>query len=262
MDPIAFSIGSFAIHWYGVFVAAGFLAGLWTAGRRGLRDRLSPQKISDLGPWIIVGGLIGARLLYVLSYWKEDFAGQSWVNIFMIRNGGLVYYGGFIGAALSTILFCRWKQLPLWKVADAFAPSVALGHALGRIGCLMTGCCYGKVCQLPWAIRFPSDHITHPHAVHPAQIYEALLNLLLYLGLAALYRRKQFDGQIFALYLMGYALLRAGTEMFRGDYADHNITGILTPGQQIGVGILLAGIALYGGRSPFLSRFGRARKDE
>ena len=82
VDPIAFSIGSFAIHWYGVFVAAGFLAGLWTAGRRGLRDRLSPQKISDLGPWIIVGGLIGARLLYVLSYWKEDFAGQSWVNIF------------------------------------------------------------------------------------------------------------------------------------------------------------------------------------
>ncbi|MDA7511234.1 prolipoprotein diacylglyceryl transferase [bacterium] len=245
MDPVAFSLGGFDIHWYGVFVAAGFLAGLWTAGRRGLIYGLSPEKTADLGPWIIIGALIGARTLYVVTYWDDDFAGKNLLNVFKIRQGGLVFYGGFIGAALSTILYTRLKSVPLWQIADAFAPSIALGHAFGRLGCLMTGCCYGKVCVLPWAIEFPKDHITHPHSVHPTQIYESGLNLALYLSLAFFYRRKRFEGQVFAVYLMSYAILRAFVEMFRGDYADQKFTGLLTPGQQVGIGIFVAGAALY-----------------
>ncbi len=245
MDPVAFSIGSFDIHWYGVFVAIGFLAGLWTAGRRGLIHGLHIEQTADLGPWIIVGALIGARSLYVISYWDDDFAGKSLLNIFKIRQGGLVFYGGFIGAVLSTILYTRLKKVPLWKIADAYAPSIALGHAFGRLGCLMTGCCYGKVCSLPWGITFPKDHISHPHVVHPTQIYEAGLNLILYIALAYLYRRKKFEGQVFAVYLLSYAVLRAFVESFRGDYADHNIEGFLTPGQQIGIAIFAAGSFLY-----------------
>lgn len=245
MDPVAFSLGGFDIHWYGVFVAAGFLAGLWTAGRRGLIYGLSPDKTADLGPWIIIGALIGARTLYVVTYWDDDFAGKNFLNVFRIRQGGLVFYGGFIGAVLSTILYTRIKSVPLWKVADALAPSIALGHAFGRLGCLMTGCCYGKVCALPWAIEFPKDHISHPHSVHPTQIYESGLNLALYLSLAFFYRRKRFEGQVFAVYLMSYAILRAFVEMFRGDYADQNFTGLLTPGQQVSIGIFVAGAALY-----------------
>lgn len=245
MDPIAFSIGNFSIHWYGVCVALGFLAGLWTASRRGLIYGLPPEKISDLGPWIIVGALIGARTLYVATYWNDDFAGKGFGEIFKIRQGGLVFYGGFIGAALSTIFYTRLKNLPLWQIADTFAPSVALGHAFGRIGCLMTGCCYGNACNLPWAIQFPVGHLTHPHRVHPTQIYESALNLTLYVGLAWLYRKKRFDGQVFAVYLMSYAILRAFVEHFRGDYANQNIQGFLTPGQTVGVGIFAAGALLY-----------------
>lgn len=245
MHPVAFSIGSFDIHWYGIFVAIGFILGLWTAGRRGLIDGLSQDKTADLGPWIILGALIGARTFYVVTFWEEDFAGKSLINIFKLRQGGLVFYGGFIGAVISTIIYTRRNQVPLWKLADTFAPSVALGHAFGRLGCLMTGCCYGKECALPWAITYPSDHITHPHAVHPTQIYESVFNLALYAGLAFLYRKKQFDGQVFAVYLMAYAILRAGVEGLRGDYADQNFTGLLTPGQQVGILVFTAGIVLY-----------------
>ncbi|MCS1406909.1 MAG: Prolipoprotein diacylglyceryl transferase [Verrucomicrobia subdivision 3 bacterium] len=245
MYPVAFSIGSFDIHWYGIFVAVGFLAGLWTAGRRSLLYGLSPDKMAALSPWIIGGAIIGARTLYVVTYWDEDFAGKSFVEVFNIRQGGLVYYGGFIGAALSTFVYTSWKKLALWRVADAFAPSVALGHAFGRIGCLMTGCCYGKICELPWAIQFPKDHLTHPHAVHPTQIYESILNFALYLGLEFLYRKKQFDGQIFAIYLMAYAALRGFIEMFRSDYAHQQLTGPMTPGQLMGILIFGAGLGLY-----------------
>ena len=245
MDPVAFSFGAFDIHWYGVFVAVGFLAGLWTAGRRGLIYGLSPEKTADLGPWIIIGALIGARSLYVITYWDDDFAGKTLLNIFKIRQGGLVFYGGFIGAVLSTVLYTRLKNVPLWQIADAFAPSIALGHAFGRIGCLMTGCCYGKACSLPWAITFPNGHYSHPSTVHPTQIYESSLNLGLYLALDFLYRRKRFEGQVFAIYLMSYALLRSFVELFRGDYTDQKITGLLTPGQQVGIAIFLAGAALY-----------------
>ncbi len=245
MDPIAFSIGSFQIHWYGVFVAVGFLAGLWTAGRRGLIYQISPERVSDIGPWIIVGALIGARLLYVITYWKEDFANQPLWSIFQIRQGGLVFYGGFIGAAVATILYTRRHKLSLWQMADTLAPSVALGHAFGRLGCLMTGCCYGKACSLPWGIQFPKDHISHPHIVHPTQIYEALLNLGLYAGLAWFYRKKRFEGQVFAIYLMSYAWLRAFVEFFRGDYQDQQFTTLLTPGQGMGILIFSAGLGLY-----------------
>jgi len=245
MDPVAFSIGSFEVHWYGLFVAVGFLAGLWTAGRRGRLYGLPAEKIADLGPWIIGGALIGARTLYVITYWEEEFAGKGFIEVFKIRRGGLVYYGGFIGAALGTIIYTSRKKLALWRVADAFAPSVALGHAFGRIGCLMTGCCYGKACDLPWAIQFPKDHLTHPQPVHPTQVYESILNVVLYLGLAFLYRKNRFEGQTFAVYLMAYAVLRGFIETFRGDYMHRQLTGPMTPGQTMGILIFAVGLGLY-----------------
>lgn len=248
MDPIAFSIGNFAVHWYGVLAAAGLLVGLKTAAARGWHYGLPPQKMFDMGPWIVVGAIIGARAFYVVTYWEEEFAGKGWAAMFWIRQGGLVFYGGFMAAALAVIVYASWKKLDLWRVADALAPSVALGHAFGRIGCLMTGCCYGKACELPWAVQFPEGHQTHPDAVHPTQIYAASLNFLLYMGLAFLYRRKSFDGQIFALYLMAYAVVRACLEIFRGDYAGQ---GFLTPGQRMGALAFAVGLVLYFWRAPF-----------
>lgn len=245
MDKIAFHFGNFTIYWYGVFVAVGFLAGLWTASRRALRSGISGERIVDLGPWLILGTLVGARLLYVVSYWEKDFAGRPIWEIFMIRHGGLVFYGGLIGASLAYIFYARAKGLPLWKVADILAPSIALGYFFGRFGCLMNGCCYGRACELPWAIHYPIGHETRGEGVHPTQVYDSLLNLALYAGLVWVYRRKKFDGQVFAAYLIGYAMLRAFVESFRGDYSTYYLRDRLTPAQLVSIGIFAGGLLLW-----------------
>jgi phosphatidylglycerol:prolipoprotein diacylglycerol transferase len=210
--------------------------------------------IVDLAPWLIGGAIVGARLFYVISYWQEEFAGHPLWEIFALRRSGLVWYGGLIGASLATILYTIRAKVSLWKVADVVAPSIALGHIFGRFGCLMTGCCYGRPTNLPWAIHFPKDHWTQGLGVHPTQIYEALLNGLLYLGLMAIYRRKRFDGQIFALYLIGYALLRGFVEAFRGDYPVYYLGGHVTPAQFLSVGILAMGLGLWWRLSRFEPR--------
>jgi phosphatidylglycerol---prolipoprotein diacylglyceryl transferase len=245
VQKIAFQLGSLTIYWYGVLVAVGFLAGLWTAVRRCPRDGLPGERIADLGVWLMVGAVVGARLFFVVSYWREDFAGKPIWEVLMIRNGGLVFYGGLVGASLACILHARAKRLPLWKVADALAPSVALGYVFGRLGCFMYGCCYGQVCDLPWAVHFPSGHATYPHGVHPTQLYESLMNLGLYAALAWQYRRKTFDGQVFASYLMGYAVLRSIGEIFRGDYALRYLGGWATPAQLLGAAVFATGFALW-----------------
>jgi len=241
----AFYIGNYPVAWYGVLVAIAFVIGLWTASRRALRDGLSPEAIMDAGPWIIIGTIIGARLWYVVTYWNESFAGQPWKEIFMVQHGGLVFYGGLIGASAATLIYLYRKKLPVWKFGDAVAPSIALGYVFGRMGCLMNGCCYGRACDLPWAIHFPQGHETYPAGVHPTQIYDAGLNLFLYAGLAWLYRHKRFDGQVFAAYLVGYAVTRSVVELFRGDYSGAHIhASFFTPAQLVSVVILATGFVL------------------
>lgn len=244
MHPIAFQLGSLTVHWYGVMMALAFLAGLWTATRRARLVNVSGEIIADVTLWLMLGGILGARVVYVTTYWKQEFADQPISEIFMIQHGGLVYYGGLIGASLAAIGYLAWKKLPVWKVADILAPSIALGSIFGRMGCLLNGCCYGYPTSLPWAIHFPADHETHGVGVHPTEIYDATLNLVLYLALAWLFRRKKFDGQIFAAYLMGYAVFRSIVEQFRGDYpADHIHAGI-TSAQLLSIPMFVIGLGL------------------
>lgn len=243
MHPIAFHFGSFPIYWYGVMVALAFIAGIWTATRRCPQDGLHPAALADIGPWLIVAGLVGARALFVITYWDENFAGQPFWEVFAVRRGGLVFYGGLIAAVLAAIVYIQFKKLPPMKVGDALAPSIALGHMFGRLGCFLNGCCYGGSCDLPWAVRFPTEHETAGTPVHPTQLYEGALNLLLYIALEWFYPRKKFDGQIFGIYLVAYALLRVAVEFFRGDYGSHRI-GFLTPGQAVSAGILTTGIVI------------------
>ncbi len=258
MHDIAFKLGPLTIHWYGILVALGFLAGLWTAGRRARREGIPPERIFDLGPWLIVGGILGGRILYVISYWNEEFAADPFPKVLKIWEGGLVFYGGLIGATLGAMIYLHWKKLPMWKMADVLAPSIALGSAFGRIGCLMHGCCFGRVCSVPWGLTFP------PHSpawdlqvqnglinanepalpVHPTEIYDSAVNFLFYLFLAWLFRRKKFDGQVFSVYLIGYAILRSCVEYFRGDYPVRYLGGIATPAQLVSIGIILSGVLL------------------
>ena len=247
MHPDFIHIGPLTIHWYGVMLALAFLAGLWTAGRRAPLTGIAGEKIADTALWLLLGAIIGARTVYVISYWREQFADQPFWEVFMVQHGGLVYYGGLIGATLTGVLYVRVRKLPMWKVADIFAPSIALGYVFGRIGCLMNGCCYGRACNLPWAIRFPKDNPLHPPTfpVHPTQIYDSLLNLGFYLALALFYRRKRFDGQVFATYLMGYALLRSFVELFRGDYSTEHLHAGLTPAHEWSIVIFAVGAILF-----------------
>jgi phosphatidylglycerol:prolipoprotein diacylglycerol transferase len=282
VHPIAFELGSLPVRWYGVMMALGFFAGLWTATRRARLANVHGDVIADVTMWLLLGSIVGARFVYVLTYWKQEFADRPLSEIFMVQHGGLVYYGGLIGATVSGLGYLAWKKLPVWKITDIIAPSIALGSVFGRIGCLLNGCCFGRACDRPWAITFPAGHETHPFdqpaiPVHPTQIYDALLNLILYLTLAWLFHRRwktrvvdrglkkekgkqseapssilhspssfPADGQIFALYLVGYAICRSIVEIFRGDYtAEHIHGGLLTPAQLVSAPILLAGIALF-----------------
>jgi phosphatidylglycerol:prolipoprotein diacylglycerol transferase len=264
VHPIAFQLGPITIHWYGVMIALAFLAGLWTATRRARRENISAEKIADVTLWLMVGAIAGARFVYVTTYWREEFASQPFREVFMIQHGGLVFYGGFIGAAIAGFIYIRWKKMPLWKTVDVLAPSVALGSVFGRIGCLLNGCCYGRPTDLPWAIQFPNGSSAWSQQfqerlmfhgrlvgannpsfpVHPTEIYDALLNFGLYLFLAWLFRRKKFDGQIFSTYLLCYAVTRSLVEYFRGDYSNLHYHLGLTPAQWISVPIFVAGLAL------------------
>ena len=244
MHPIAFYLGSLPIRWYGVMMALAFVAGLWTATRRARLVNVHGEVIADTMLWLMVGSIVGARFVYVTTYWKQEFANGPFSEVFMIQHGGLVYYGGLIGASVAGIGYLLWKRLPVWKIADILAPSIALGSVFGRIGCLLNGCCYGYACSLPWAIHFPPGHETHGEAVHPTEIYDALLNFALYVLLAWLFRRKKFDGQIFATYLICYSINRGIVEIFRGDYTNLHYHFGLTPAQWIGVPIFVAGLFL------------------
>lgn len=230
-------------------MAIAFIAGLWTASRRGLRSGIPAEKILDIGPWLIVGTIVGARALHVVTYWQDEFAGRPFWEVFAVWNGGLVFYGGLIGATIAGVIYARLKQIPVWKLADVLAPSIALGYVFGRIGCLLNGCCFGRACSLPWAISYPPGNLngapTYP--VHPTQIYDSLLNLVLYAGLAWLYRHKKFDGQVFAAYLLCYAVTRSIVESFRGDYPPDHYHGAmhLTPAQLVSIGIFVGGAVLW-----------------
>jgi phosphatidylglycerol:prolipoprotein diacylglycerol transferase len=266
MHPIAFHLGSLPVRWYGIMMALAFLAGLWTATRRARLVNISGETVADITLWLMIGSILGARFVYVTTYWKTEFAGQPLTEIFAIWKGGLVYYGGLIGAVLAGAIYLRWKKLPFWKMADVFAPSIALGSFFGRAGCLLNGCCFGRPTNLPWAIRFPNgsdawfqqvqeklpgvgpDSPALP--VHPTEIYDGLLNLTLYIFLAWLFRRKKFDGQVFATYLILYAVFRAISEYFRGDYPPDHIHAGLTSAQLLCIPIFIAGLVL----AAFLSR--------
>ena len=264
MHPIAFQLGSFTIHWYGVMIALAFLAGLWTATLRARRENIPGEKIADVVLWLMAGSIIGARVVYVTTYWKDEFAGQPLSEIFMIQHGGLVYYGGFIGAVIAGYIYLRWKKMPFWKTSDVLAPSIALGNAFGRIGCLLNGCCYGRPTDVPWAITF-TNPLAHELSgtplnvpLHPTEIYDALDNFILYLLLAWLFRHKKFDGQVLATFLIGYAITRTFMECFRGDYPPDHIHYGLTPGELASVPIFIAGLLL----AVLLSRRSEAKRGQ
>lgn len=244
MKEIAFQIGSLEVHWFGLLVTLGIWAGLWVARERAISDGIGHFKVLDLAACLIIGGIIGARALHLIWYGRGDGADQPLTRIFRVHQGGMVSYGAFVGSVMGVFIFSRIKKLPFWRLVDTLSLGFALCSALGRIGCLLAGCCYGRPTTLPWAICFPPGHPTAGYAVHPTQAYDALYNLGLYVALAWSYGNKRFDGQIFALYLLIYPLCRSVVELFRGDYVFY-FGGWVTPAHWFALAILPVGFFLY-----------------
>ncbi len=222
MYPELFSIGPITIYSYGVLLAASYLLGLWLAMRRAKRWGLDPTRVLDLGIYIIIAALIGAKLLLLVVDF-EQFSSSPQDLLSLARSGG-VFYGGLILAVIVAFWYISRHQLPFWTTCDVFAPGIALGHVTGRLGCLAAGCCYGKPTDVPWAIVFTNPlaaaNVGTPLGIplHPTQIYEAGAELLILVLLLATERRgRPFPGRTFWLYMLLYAISRYIVEIYRGD---------------------------------------------
>jgi phosphatidylglycerol:prolipoprotein diacylglycerol transferase len=222
MHPILFEIGNWPVYSYGVLLALAYLAGLQMAVVRARHRQIDATKVMDLGIYLIIAALIGAKLMLVAVDF-DYFRNQPRELLSLVRAGG-VFYGGLLAAlAVGLWLVGRYK-LDAWTVADLAAPGIALGHVVGRLGCLLAGCCYGRPTDVAWAITF-----TNPAAatnvgtplntpLHPTQIYDAGAELLIMLLLLVTERRgRPFAGRTFWLYMVLYAISRYIVEIYRGD---------------------------------------------
>lgn len=241
MDPVCFYIGSRAVYWYGIMVAAGFLACVAHLTILGIREGRPPSFGSDLAFWIILSGIIGARIAYVVAninyYWQDPLA------IIRVDQGGLIYYGGFIGAFIAGIIFARIKKLNILALADYIVSALPLGHAFGRIGCFLNGCCYGSATPSGFmlGIVFPGESVSR----YPTQIFSAVALLFIFAVLRIWQKKRHFVGEIFLGYGLLYSIKRFGMEFFRGD--NPKIIHGLTISQLISIAIFVvcSGLFIY-----------------
>ncbi|MDR1195588.1 MAG: prolipoprotein diacylglyceryl transferase, partial [Endomicrobium sp.] len=241
MHPILFSFGGFTVYMYGFFVALGFFSAAWYVSKTVKSDIISQDNLYSLFLWAIIAAIAGARVLYVLTN-LGDFI-KAPLDIFKIWHGGLVFYGGFVAAVLYVVWHTKRKKIPLARLSDAIAPALGLGHFFGRIGCFFAGCCYGKACELPWAIVFNNaDTLAVKGAhLHPTQLYEAFGNLIIFVFLRSYDKKEHAAGKTFALYLIIYSILRFVIEFFRGDYRGSEFLG-LSIAQTVSIILFATGI--------------------
>lgn len=212
MHPILFEIGGFPIRSYGVLVAAAFLAGIALARRDAPRIGVDPEAVADLGVWVILSAIAGSRLCYVLFYQWDAFAANPLI-FFRVWEGGLVFYGGLAGAIAASVVFLTRRGLPVLRVMDLAAPAIALGQSIGRIGCFLNGCCFGRLCTWPIGITFPG----HAQPAHPTQLYESAAQLFWAVVLWKLRTRVTRPGGLISLYVLTYGATRFALEFVRGD---------------------------------------------
>lgn len=248
--PKLISIGSFYLPTYGVLVALGFLAGLGLAVRLGRRSGLPAESLTNLAVYVALAGLAGAKILMIVFDWPEY--SKDWSAIFSLSTlqAAGVYQGGLILALVTAYFYMKKQGLPLLETSDAFAPGVALGHAIGRLGCLAAGCCYGIVCKLPWAITFhnPEANLLSgtplDTPLHPTQLYEFGTEGLLCLYLCWRFSKPHLPGKILGQFLLISSGARFVIEFFRFHEQGLPFGLPLSITQWIALGIALAGLAL------------------
>lgn len=256
MHSVLFTIGPLTIHTYGLCMALGFLAGWQVAARLCRLSGQNADRITSLLTVIMIASIIGARVAYVLEHWTVEFADAP-LTVFRMDQGGLMFYGGLIAAAIVLVGYAAVTRQHLFKITDLVLTALPLGHAFGRIGCFMHGCCYGKITRSSLGVSFPRGSpawweqvsatppllpqtATESLPVLPTQLFESAANAVLFVVLYWLYRRHHATtGLVTGCYLIGYALLRFGIESLRGD--PRLAVGPFSIGQTISLGLFLIG---------------------
>ncbi len=248
MFPKLISIGKFFIPTYGVLVAAGFLLGLWITIRLARRAKLPAEPITNLAIYCALAGLAGAKLFMILFDWKSYLDGTLTLFSLNTLQAAGVYQGGFLLALLTAILYMRRNHLPALLTCDVFAPGVALGQAVGRIGCLAAGCCWGTECHLPWAVTFRNLEAQNLTGValgvplHPTQLYESVADAAIFYLLYRLIAKPHAAGAILGWYLALYSSARFVIEFFR--FHEQGLHAGLSLTQWISLATLAAGVWL------------------
>lgn len=244
MFPTLITIGPLTFRTYGALVALGMFLALQYMLRRAKQQNLPEENILDMSLYAIVAGLIGGRLAYVLL--SFNYFAKHPSEIFMVWEGGMVFYGGLLLGSLAVIYYIKKHPvINLWKLADIVAPALALGHVFGRLGCFFAGCCYGHETSLPWGVTFRNTESLAPLHVclHPTQLYEALGNLVIFIFLDWYNRYKHGAGKTFWVYLFFYGMLRFHMEFLRGDDRGGMILG-MSPGQLMSLALIVTSVAV------------------
>ena len=243
MRPVLFRIFGLGVPSYGLMLVISFLVAIFLVRKSAKKYNIPAAVIENLAFWVMIGVIIGGRLLYVLFHLNEYY---DFFTIFEVWRGGMMFFGGFLGAVAAGIIYIRTVKLPVLLLGDIIAPSIALGEFFTRIGCFLNGCCFGLPCSLPWGIKFPPESIAGSSPVgefhlHPTQLYSSLFGLLLFVFLFLRSRRKHFRGELFGLYLAVSGMYRLAIDFIR--YYENSAN--LWINQLISAAVIIAGIALY-----------------
>jgi phosphatidylglycerol---prolipoprotein diacylglyceryl transferase len=242
MYPKLISIGSFYIPTYGVLIALAFLTGLWVTVRLAKRAGLPSDTVSNLAVYCAIAGIIGAKLFMFLFDIGDYIRNPGQIFSMETLQAAGVFHGGFIAALIVAVLYMRRNHLPVWRTMDVFAPGVAIGQAIGRIGCFAAGCCWGRECDLPWGVRFRSDFaapVPLDKALHPTQLYESFADLMIFVILYRYFKRSPREGNVIGLYLVLYSTARFCIEFFR--FHEQALVGPFSLTQWIALGLLIVG---------------------
>ncbi|HYA88117.1 MAG TPA: prolipoprotein diacylglyceryl transferase [Nitrospirota bacterium] len=244
---LTWTIGPIPIRLYGLMIGLGFLIGLVLAARQAHKEGVNPDRVMDLGVYLLLTAIVGSRILFVLT--NPGLFAANPLDAFALWKGGLVFYGGLIAAVPVGIAYLKKHGIPVWKTTDIMAPSLALGQAFGRVGCFFAGCCYGAPYSGPACVTFHDVHSLAPLGIplFPTQLMESGGDFAIFTMLVLLRRYKKFDGQLFWVYALSYAVLRFAVEFFRGDSVRGLYFGsTISQSQIIAVGmVFLAGVMVW-----------------
>lgn len=248
MLPRLFHIGNFSLPTYGLLVSIGVLIGLWISVRNSERQGIDPEQAWNFGILVVLCGIVGAKILYIVNDWGYYTSHPSEIFSFATLQAGGVFSGGLIGAFIAAAWYIRKNRMPALATCDAFSPGLALGHAIGRVGCFAAGCCYGKPTTHFWGVTFKNPlaqaWVGTPlgQPLEPTQLFESAVELANFFILMWLLKRKKFDGQVFGSYLFLYGVARFFLEFIRDDPGRGEVFGGLMTGTQlISIGLVLMG---------------------